>query len=60
MSVLYVLLPLSLVLAAAAVVAFVWAVRSGQMDDLDTPSLRVLVEEDEAPVEGAVREPEDE
>ena len=34
MSVLYVVLPLALALAAFAVIAFIWAVRSGQMDDL--------------------------
>jgi len=49
MSVLYVVLPLSLLLAVAAVVTFVWAVRSGQMDDLETPGVRILVEEDEDP-----------
>lgn len=49
MSVIYVLLPLALVLAGAAVAAFVWAVRRGQFDDLDTPPLRVLHDEDDAP-----------
>ncbi len=42
MSVVFVLLPISAVLAAAAVWAFVWAVRHGQLDDLDTPSVRML------------------
>lgn len=47
MSVIYVLLPLALALAAAAVAAFVWAVRRGQFDDLDTPPLRILHDEDD-------------
>lgn len=47
MSVLYVLFPLALLLAAAAVAAFIWAVRSGQLDDLDTPALRILHDDDE-------------
>lgn len=46
MSVLYVLLPLALVLAAAAVWGCVWAVRSGQYDDTDTPQLRMLKDDD--------------
>ncbi len=46
MSVLFVLLPVALVLAAGAVWACVWAVRSGQYDDTDTPQLRMLKEDD--------------
>lgn len=42
MSVLYIVLPLSLIVAAAAVGAYVWAVRSGQMDDTETPAVRML------------------
>jgi cbb3-type cytochrome oxidase maturation protein len=42
MSVLYVVLPLALLLAIVAVAAFIWAVRSGQLDDLQTPALRML------------------
>lgn len=50
MSVIYIVLPLALLLAAAALAGFIWAVRRGQFDDLDTPSLRLLVDEDqEAP-----------
>ena len=33
----------------AAVIAFVWAARSGQFDDTDTPAIRPLIEDDEAP-----------
>ena len=50
MSVVYVLLPLSLVLAGVAVGVFYWAVRSGQMDDLETPALRMLSDDVEANV----------
>jgi cbb3-type cytochrome oxidase maturation protein len=42
MSVLYIVLPLAILLAIAAVMAFAWAVRTGQMDDLKTPALRML------------------
>ncbi|MEL7369494.1 MAG: cbb3-type cytochrome oxidase assembly protein CcoS [Myxococcota bacterium] len=47
MSVLYVVLPLAIVVVIAAVGAFVWMVRDGQFDDLDTPALRVLHDEAE-------------
>ena len=46
MSVLYVLLPLMLAVAGGAVLAFVWAARRGQLDDLETPPLRMLVDDD--------------
>lgn len=45
MEILYVLVPLALLLAATGVLAFRWAVHSGQFDDLDTPPLRVLFED---------------
>jgi cbb3-type cytochrome oxidase maturation protein len=47
MSVVYIALPVALLLALAGVVAFIWAVRSGQLDDLETPGLRILGDDDE-------------
>lgn len=52
MSVIFVLLPAALLFAAAAVIVFLWAVRSGQFDDLDTPAMRILGEDDEERAEG--------
>lgn len=46
MSALFVVIPLAILVSAAAVGAFVWSVRRGQLDDLDTPAQRML-EEDE-------------
>jgi cbb3-type cytochrome oxidase maturation protein len=46
MSVIYVVLPLAAVMAAAGVAAFIWSVRRGQFDDLDTPAIRILHEID--------------
>ena len=46
-SVVYIALPVALLLALAGVVAFIWAVRSGQLDDLESPSLRILGDDDE-------------
>jgi cbb3-type cytochrome oxidase maturation protein len=46
MSVVYIALPIALLLALAGLIAFIWAVRTGQMDDLETPSLRILGDDD--------------
>jgi cbb3-type cytochrome oxidase maturation protein len=48
MTVLYLILPLALVFAGAAVAAFAWTVRSGQLDDVDTPPRRILFEDERA------------
>ena len=42
MNILLLLIPLSLLLLLAAVWAFVWAVRRGQFEDLDTPAIDIL------------------
>ena len=42
----FVLLPLALLIAVIAVGFFVWAARTGQFDDLDTPAVRILFDED--------------
>ena len=47
MSVIYILLPAAGLLAAVAVAGFIWAVRRGQFDDLDTPAVRMLHDEDD-------------
>ncbi len=51
MSILYLLIPLALLLLGAAVWAFFWAVGSGQFDDLDTPAVRILLDDDSRPAE---------
>jgi cbb3-type cytochrome oxidase maturation protein len=45
---LYLILGLALGGAALAVLAFTWSVRSGQLDDLDTPPRRVLLDDERA------------
>lgn len=49
MSILYLLIPLALLLLGGAVWAFFWAVGSGQFDDLDTPAVRVIMDDDTTP-----------
>jgi len=46
MNALYLVLPLALIIATGAVLAFWWSVRSGQLDDLDTPACRLLIEDE--------------
>lgn len=58
MNILLLLIPISLLLLAAAVWAFAWAVRKGQFDDLDTPALDILADDPPSrstPPQGAPR-----
>jgi cbb3-type cytochrome oxidase maturation protein len=48
MSVIFLLIPLSVVIAACFLGAFIWAVRSGQYEDTVTPSWRVLLRDGKA------------
>lgn len=47
MNILFALIPLALVLLAFAIWAFFWAVRSGQFDDLDTPAVKILLDDED-------------
>jgi len=49
MSVLYIVLPAALLVVAIAVAAYVWAARRGQFDDLITPAMRMLNDDDAGP-----------
>ena len=52
MSIIFLILPVTLLLSAGAVAAFAWATRSGQFDDLETPAIRLLHEGRGAPKRG--------
>lgn len=47
MSGLLYLIPVALFLGLLGLAAFVWALRSGQFDDLDGAAQRILLDEDE-------------
>ena len=49
MNILLVLIPLSLMLVLAAVYAFFWAVDNDQFEDMETPAIDILAD-DEAPM----------
>ena len=47
MEILIFLVPLASVVVAIAVWAFVWALRRGQFDDLDSPAWRIVFDDQE-------------
>lgn len=46
MNIFYLLIGASLVVALIFLAAFIWAVRSGQYDDNETPPYRILFDDD--------------
>jgi len=57
MSVLYIALPIALMLGGAALCACIQCIRGGQYDDMDTPAVRMLIDDrerdrDETPSRG--------
>lgn len=49
MSNLVFLIPIALLLGLVGLLAFLWALRSGQFDDLDGAAERILFDDDEPP-----------
>jgi cbb3-type cytochrome oxidase maturation protein len=58
MSVLMLLIPLSVLIAACFLAAFFWAVRSGQFEDTCTPALRILTDDAPSAIALPVAKPE--
>ncbi|WP_136253622.1 cbb3-type cytochrome oxidase assembly protein CcoS [Onishia niordana] len=56
MSILYLLIPLSLILLSLAVWAFFWAVKNDQFDDLEGPAHRILFDDDENDLSPSARQ----
>jgi cbb3-type cytochrome oxidase maturation protein len=48
MTILFLLIGISLLVALAFLGSFIWAVRSGQYEDDYTPSVRILFDEEKA------------
>lgn len=46
MTILLLLIPMSVALLALAIWAFAWAVRRDQFDELETPALDILIDDD--------------
>lgn len=47
MEILYLLIPIAVIVLAVAIGALVWAVRSGQFEDLEGPAHRILMDDDD-------------
>ena len=47
------LIPIALLMGAAGLIAFFWAMRDGQFEDLDGAANRILIDEDNPGPEGA-------
>ncbi len=46
MGVLLYMIPLALLLGGLAIFAFLWSIQSGQFDDLEGASMRILIDDD--------------
>lgn len=49
MNILFLMIPITLLLSAGFIGAFIWVVQAGQYDDIETPAHRIL--EDETKIE---------
>lgn len=49
MDILYLLIPLSLAFVAVIAVVFLWAVKSGQFEDMEGPAHRILMDDEFSP-----------
>ena len=60
MEILFLLIPLGLVILGVAIWGFLWAVRSGQFDDLEGPAHRILMDDDDPRIPNSQQEADDE
>jgi len=49
METVFVLVPIALFVVGLVILAFWWATRSGQFDDLEGPAYRILMDDDSRP-----------
>lgn len=47
MEILYILIPLGLIVLGIAIWGFLWAVKTGQFDDMEGPAHRILMDDDD-------------
>jgi len=47
MEIIYLLIPLSIILVGLIIWIFLWAIRSGQFDDLEGPAHQILMDDDD-------------
>jgi cbb3-type cytochrome oxidase maturation protein len=49
MEILFLLIPISLILIGLIICTFLWAIKSGQFDDLEGPAYQILMDNDKPP-----------
>jgi len=47
MGIIYILIPAALIISALALVGFIWSVRNRQFDDMESPALRILFDDED-------------
>lgn len=47
MEIIYLLIALALILVVIIILAYMWAVKSGQFDDLEGPAHQILMDDDD-------------
>ncbi|VAX01583.1 Type cbb3 cytochrome oxidase biogenesis protein CcoS, involved in heme b insertion [hydrothermal vent metagenome] len=47
MDILYLLIPLAAVVMGIALVGLIWAIKTGQFDDMEGPAHRILMDDDD-------------
>lgn len=52
MEVLYLLIPIAMIFVVLIGLAFFWAVRSGQYEDMEGPAHRILMDDDDPMIPG--------
>jgi cbb3-type cytochrome oxidase maturation protein len=46
MEIMYLMIGLSLFMAIGFLIAFIWSIKSGQQEDLVTPAMRILLDDE--------------
>lgn len=46
MDIMYLLMPMALLIGFGFLLAFIWATKKGQFDDLETPKHRMLIDDE--------------
>ncbi len=59
MDIIYLLLPVALIIVVIIIAVFFWAVKSDQFEDLEGPAHRILMDDDENPVDSATENKKD-
>ncbi len=60
MDILYLLIPISLIIMGIALAVFLWAIRSGQFEDLEGPAHQILMDDDDPRIPRATKLNQDE